>query len=86
MTHKNSFGAGVADDTARARKGTAPPILTDVYGAGAGASSVPAAARFGVGARTLDEIGQATQARRDQRPGDHYRSTNKAPQRNAVDE
>ena len=71
---KNSLGDQVAEDTARAREGIMPPILTDVYGAGLGFSTVPAAARAGVGARTVAEIRDATQARLDQRPGDYHQS------------
>jgi hypothetical protein len=55
-----------------------PPILTNVYG-----KDAPAAAKAGVGARTLDEIKQATDARRDQRPGDYNNSNNRLDNPNA---
>jgi hypothetical protein len=48
-----------------------PEINVNVYG-----KDAPAAAKAGVGARTLAEIREATDARRNQRPGD-YNNSNK---------
>jgi hypothetical protein len=48
-----------------------PDVKVNVYG-----SNAPAAAKFGVGATTRQEIEEPTQARRDQRPGD-YNDSNK---------
>ena len=45
------------------------PILTNVYG-----KDAPAAAKAGVGARSIEEIRQATDARRNQRLGDYNNS------------
>ncbi len=49
---------------------TKPDILTDVYG-----NKPPRAAEFGKGATTLAEVKDATEARRNARPGefDHKR-------------
>jgi hypothetical protein len=47
-----------------------PPILTDTYGLKA-----PKAARAGVGARTIEEIREATEMR--PRPGDYYNNPEK---------
>jgi len=41
-------------------------IKTDVYG-----SNAPAAAKAGVGARSIEQIRQATDARRNARPGQY---------------
>jgi hypothetical protein len=49
-----------------------PPINVNVYGRNA-----PKAATAGQGARTLEEINQATDARRAQRPGDYNNTSNK---------
>jgi hypothetical protein len=65
MSDKNS------PDTAQVSN-VISPIHVDVYGTGAGASAVPDAARFGVGAQTLTQIEEAAQARVDQRPGDYH--------------
>ena len=47
-----------------------PAILTDVFGA----DDVPAASRFNKGARTIEEVREATDARRNATPG-KYRDT-----------
>ena len=43
-----------------------PPIYTDVYG-----KVAPDAAKAGVGARSIEEIRQATDARRNAKPGQY---------------
>jgi hypothetical protein len=48
-----------------------PDVLVDVYG-----KTAPDAAKAGVGARTISEIREATDARRNQHPGD-YNNSNK---------
>jgi hypothetical protein len=44
-----------------------PPINVNVYGRNA-----PDAAKAGVGARTIEQIREATDAQRNQRPGDYH--------------
>jgi hypothetical protein len=44
-----------------------PEINTNVYG-----KSAPDAAKAGVGARSLEQINQAIDARRNQKPGQYY--------------
>jgi hypothetical protein len=48
-------------------KETKPDLLISTYG------NVAPAAKFGVGAKNLDEIKQATDAQRAQRPGEYDR-------------
>jgi hypothetical protein len=43
-----------------------PVILTSVYG-----PKAPAAAKFGVGATTREQVEEAAQARRDVKPGQY---------------
>jgi hypothetical protein len=64
---KSTLGNAVASDTAAARTGSKPTILTDVYGV----RNVPAAAKFGVGTSTRQGAQEAQDARRAQRPGDY---------------
>jgi hypothetical protein len=61
-----SLGAAIARDTAAARRGDKPAVLTDNYAV----RNVPDAAKFGVGTSTREGAQQAADARRAQRPGD----------------
>jgi hypothetical protein len=66
---KSSLGDAVARDTEAAKRGALNNTpLVDVYG---GANRSPVASRFGVGARTLSEIVDATNKQARQGPGDY---------------
>lgn len=56
--------------TQPSEKPTLPPIHIDVFGS---QGAAPALARFGVGGETIADIERATEARRQQKPGDAER-------------